>query len=260
MKLTYEKANELLQGRWKSSRKVDNNTYLMRCPFNDDIMLKLHKTFIITFQKDGTIKYNTGGWKTRTTKDRLNKFSNLRLWQDRGVWYFKEKWNDFMYSYDDIKTLVFEDGLTQNPDRTFDKSTLGKDPKATFKLRKRVAKYANDYITAFRAGKVPAPSNGDCIFCHMVDVETNKPIKDASHIMSHISEKYYVPSLIVNAIDWRGSKANHWMLQEVWENKSDKLKLLELINNHNGIFGDWQWKQITTTLKRYILRELGEVG
>lgn len=69
----------------RNRRKLANNTYLER---RDDltIAVKLHATDVVTFTPEGTM-LNTGGWFTSTTKDRINSYSPLKVYSEKGVWY-----------------------------------------------------------------------------------------------------------------------------------------------------------------------------
>lgn len=71
----------------RDRRKLGNNTYLER-RVNGDIAVKLHGTDVLTFKPDGSVVYNTGGWHTVTTKDRMNSYGadGCFIWQDKGVW------------------------------------------------------------------------------------------------------------------------------------------------------------------------------
>jgi len=90
--MTYKKADSLLQGRCKKSRKLTNNTYLERD--GKDICVRLHRTNILRFKPDGRIIVVTGGWETVTTKDRINRYlpGNYRISQHSHVWYWHEGW------------------------------------------------------------------------------------------------------------------------------------------------------------------------
>jgi hypothetical protein len=70
--MNYSSADAMLQGRCRESRKLGNNTYLLRG--NDEIAVKLHATHVLTFFKNGSIRIATGGWNTNTTKDRINSY------------------------------------------------------------------------------------------------------------------------------------------------------------------------------------------
>ena len=80
----YSEALTLLNGR--KSRKVAGNTVLS---LNDkgDIDLTFHQTKIITYFKDGGHDLFSGGYRTVTTKRRMNQFTRCQIVQRRGAWY-----------------------------------------------------------------------------------------------------------------------------------------------------------------------------
>lgn len=69
------------------AKRIENNTYEI---INDDgsRAIRLHDTDIITFTNKGTIILSSGGWQTKTTKDRLNKYlpDNIRINQKNYNW------------------------------------------------------------------------------------------------------------------------------------------------------------------------------
>ena len=70
-RITKEQSIESIKHDLMSSKKIGNNTF--EVVYKDDTRaIRFHKTNVITF---GTDRYtlNTGGWKTATTKDRINK-------------------------------------------------------------------------------------------------------------------------------------------------------------------------------------------
>jgi hypothetical protein len=87
--MNFTQANDLLQGRNKESRKLENNTYLIRKSW-DVIAIRLHATEIITFYADGKTEVQTGGWQTPTTKARLNDYLNLGIYQHKGEWFLRD--------------------------------------------------------------------------------------------------------------------------------------------------------------------------
>ena len=98
--MTLAEAISRLNGR--SSKKVGNNTYLES---GDDgaVHLKLHSTRIISWNADGTVKVNSGGWRTVTTKARLNAFLD-------GAEVFQKNFDWFVMVGG--KVIEFEDGMT----------------------------------------------------------------------------------------------------------------------------------------------------
>jgi hypothetical protein len=82
--LNFEQATEKLGN--KTSRKLENNTYLERLD-NDTLGVRLHRTYVVKIHRDGTFTLDNGGWRTVTTKDRINSYAPVRLYQQKHVWY-----------------------------------------------------------------------------------------------------------------------------------------------------------------------------
>jgi hypothetical protein len=73
--MNYAEAVAMLTGRCKTRRRLDNNTYLWRDSEDSSVVaIRLHATDILEFKQNGSIKVNTGGWNTVTTRDRLNRY------------------------------------------------------------------------------------------------------------------------------------------------------------------------------------------
>jgi len=84
--MNYLKANDQLSGRCKDRRKIANNTYLERRA-NGNIALRLHNTDVLTFSPNGDVRFDSGGWLTVTTKQRMNEFQDVaKIWSTKGVW------------------------------------------------------------------------------------------------------------------------------------------------------------------------------
>ena len=103
--LTYNKALTLL-GK-KDSRKLQNQTYLIRDPYDKDIYIRHWNTNIINYKPDRSIVLNLRGWHTVTTKERVRTYTPVHLYSDRGT---LAVWDKEDISY------VFEDGVTLQPD------------------------------------------------------------------------------------------------------------------------------------------------
>lgn len=78
---------------------------------------------------------------------------------------------------------------------------LRRHERAVEKMHKRIEKYLDGYIAALSKG-MPMPSGGDCWYCAlrnesgtMGDITGN-----TDHLLSHMEERYYVPTLAVNAL------------------------------------------------------------
>ncbi len=233
--MDYHAAKELAETR---KRKIDHNTYLETDSAPDSYGIRLHATRILQFNSDGSVILDSGGWQTVTTKDRLNKFlpSGYRVWQEARVWYLSHMPN----GWDNSNPIPFADRMVINPDGTV--SGQGEDPKAKLRLKRRIDRYAKAYIEALDLGNVPAPSAGDCWFCSLFQGQT----ADASHLTSHMEEKYFVPSLLVNALKaFPQSRAAEWYLAAKWQGGDDP----------GQSFGGIAQDQLRKALRRYMYRQ-----
>lgn len=101
-------ADRALQG--KQERKLGYQTWLERDSVGDDIYVRHHRTRIVTFMRDGRVRVTTGGWMSKTTRDRINDFVPwLHLYQRKGEW--------LMGALDDAE---FYDGIVFNADHEVD--------------------------------------------------------------------------------------------------------------------------------------------
>ena len=87
--MTFQQAVELLSSprlRDDRIRKIGNNTYLVRRG-PSAIAIRLHATDVVTIYSDGTYALNSNGWRTPTTKERINKYGPVRVYQKKRKWY-----------------------------------------------------------------------------------------------------------------------------------------------------------------------------
>lgn len=68
---TYQDAMEIIGNR--TQKKVANNTYLVALP--DSIGVRLHDTIVVQLYANGQVSFNSGGYQTSTTKNRMQRFS-----------------------------------------------------------------------------------------------------------------------------------------------------------------------------------------
>jgi len=112
--MSYEDVKIILKDR--GSKKIANNTYLYSHP--DGIVMNLHGNRIATFTKEYIRLSSAYGWRTRTTKHRLNMAlamarvpNYVRIYQHDWVWYLG--WYDPKYDavlFDGIK-VDYEGGI-----------------------------------------------------------------------------------------------------------------------------------------------------
>lgn len=206
--MNHTNAKELLAKR--DSKKLANNTYLKRRE-NGDIAVMLHQTDIITLKPDYAV-LNSGGWRTVTTKARLNAYSLAGISQKQSVWYL----HDGSAYYDGVK--VNYDGQVLTPIPASDTE------QATKALKKNIKQYVDGFITHIQAGKLDQPSAGDCWLC--LSTIGGATRDSQAHLLEHISENYYVPSLLLNAIKakkyaspetifWMIQRREHWLVRRI---------------------------------------------
>ena len=164
--MMYQELDSKLQGRCRESRKVGNNTYLIR--HDDYIAVRLHNTEVVRAYPNGDIILDSGGWHTPTTKDRMNQYVSNRIWQEAGRWYLRHDGKQYLYADRVIKAEV-----------------------------SKYAKLCADSVP------LPQPAAGDCFYCHMQTTDGESlgdAVKDVHHLKSHMIEGYVVPSLVYNAL------------------------------------------------------------
>ena len=85
--MTHSEAIKMVRGKTnRDSRKVGNNTYAEILP-DGSVGIMLHSTYVVKIHPDNSATLNSGGWHTSTTKDRINQYSPVRVYQRKGEWY-----------------------------------------------------------------------------------------------------------------------------------------------------------------------------
>lgn len=89
----WHQANTFLGKR--DERKAGNNTTVERTTYSDSIYVRLHSTIIVEYfgpesPNHGSVLLNSGGWHSVTTKQRMNLFTHLSIYQRDFVWYVVE--------------------------------------------------------------------------------------------------------------------------------------------------------------------------
>lgn len=193
--MNYSTLSALLQGRNYNRRKLKNNTYAERRD-NQAIAIRLHNTDILTFHQDGKIVVTSGGWKTVTTKARLNEYlEDYGISQEKGLWSWVKRGNGWeaVAVFTDGDAIVDGELHPQNASNQKEKN-----------LRKKIMAYAKLYVDAI---PMNPPDGGDCWFCCMT-TENKTSLGEATgntdHLLSHIKEKYVVPSLAYHALKSKG--------------------------------------------------------
>jgi hypothetical protein len=101
--LTYARARELLLTAkdMANGKPIANNTRLH--DRGGYIAVRLHNTDIVDIYPDGKYVLHTGGWQTVTTKDRINSYAPVHIYQRKHVWYMADR---------NGNQIEFHDGMT----------------------------------------------------------------------------------------------------------------------------------------------------
>lgn len=178
---------EIIEGvkNIETATKVANNTVKCKLTTGENIVI-LHNTIVVS-EKNGVYTLNSGGWRTNTTKDRINQYSPARVYQRNSLWY--------------IGDSLFYDGIKiNNKNEVVSKVvTPEKVEKKTNKIKLKIKKFC-DLITK---DNLPIPNGGDCWYCYMrtkSGESMGDAFKDHSHLLNHITDSYVHGSLLVNAM------------------------------------------------------------
>ena len=88
--MTHAEATKMVLGkRNRGERKVGNNTYAY-IEYDGSVSIALHGTVVVRFFQNGLVQLNSGGWRTHTTKDRINQYSPVGVYQKKGEWFLRD--------------------------------------------------------------------------------------------------------------------------------------------------------------------------
>jgi hypothetical protein len=207
--MNYQTAKETFEtAKDKSTGKpLENNTRLIRTIRGYGV--KLHNTVVVEFLPNGAFVLNTGGWKTMTTKDRINGYSPCKVYSNKGLW--------LLYP----SMVPFVDGMRINADGSipakYTKKAEQKAKKETA-LRNKIKEYAKGFGAWVTTDEAKANTGiGDCLFCRMQGYSAT------DHLLTHIKEKYYMKSMLYNALKDQGYGDPVCMLRLIFAQKDKRL-------------------------------------
>ena len=209
----YSVAMHLLNGR--KHRKVANNTYA-RLEDDGRIVVKLHDTDILTYHPNGEVEYQSGGWLTPTTKERMNSFGarGVIISQDKGRWFV---YGHKQWSVERGLLSDYYDGLRIRDGQVTTKVAHAVDPDKKIKaaIDRYVKGYTDEEIKRLVEKAQEHGTAGDCFFCGM-QTEDGTPLGEAqgdhSHLREHVKENYRMVTLAYNAVKAAGSSRPEYVL------------------------------------------------
>jgi hypothetical protein len=88
---SYQTAKEFIRrGRAHTIRRVPGiRSTAVQILATGEIAVKYHGTVVVLYCQDGSIVLNSGGFRTSTTKARINSFANVFVFQRKFVWYLE---------------------------------------------------------------------------------------------------------------------------------------------------------------------------
>ena len=100
---TFAKARNKAAGKF-----LQGNTRLIHLE-NGDYAVLFHQTNVVTIHADGSYTLRNDGHWTKTTKERINQYSPVHIWQKKGDWFiwFSEKVS--IPFYDGIRIIPGEE-------------------------------------------------------------------------------------------------------------------------------------------------------
>jgi len=233
------------------------------------IYIVYHGTSIVCLSPNGDITLSTGGWRSFTTKARINEVlpRGWSLYSDLGVWYLSDPWK---------RKHVFADGMTI---KYRGKKVIGAGqpirPKDLKNLKAKIRNYAVEYVRRLRGWQLMEPSDTECPHCHERlhrDLHDAPPtslqclahhgntkglgrpkgdvLGDITHIQQHIYEAVCPSSMIINAALELGAGPVARTL--IVERLSSSV-----INTLSNYTEDVAAIQLERTLTRYLRRRYG---
>lgn len=191
------------RGKVRDSLGLENNTVAVRRP--DGIAVRLHETDVVTFRDDGTVVLDSGGWDTLTTRDRLHRYApGASVGRRDGATRVTVGGRSFF----------FVDGFHYRPEtgEVLTDPALLDELEARAELLKAAKRAARKWVRSMDAdeartlGEKLAASDfaGDCFYCL-------GQVSGAGHVALHLHERYFVPSLFVNALraKWGADAGRH---------------------------------------------------
>lgn len=150
------------------------------------IAIRYHDTDVLTWNVDGSITLDSGGFYTHTTKERINEFSSLTglsVYQEKSIWYVSIRGTG--------EVLDFYDGITFQKGKNGLK-LVGKakpvDTKELARLKRRIAKF----VKLVDSNDTIYPEAGDCWGCMIFNSD--------DCLEGHLDEGYLHGTLIVKAL------------------------------------------------------------
>lgn len=193
---TYESWDEYLGDKPKRTIKRSWMPTWAERMGDDVIAIGLNETYIMFFRPDNTVELRTDGWKTVTTKDRMNDYlpQGWHVYQEKREWYVRNWRTDEVWPFAEGITIDYANETVHGE----------ADPELEDERRlrdKRIKKYAKGFAEALAKSELRWGGAGDCWMC--VGMFGDEAQVATDHLESHFEEKYYVGALLKNAVAFK---------------------------------------------------------
>jgi hypothetical protein len=200
---TYRDLDEWLGSR--DAKKLAHNTTAERRPLpdGDAIAVRLHSTDVVTFHADNTITLNSGGWRTVTTKDRINAVlpAPLKVYSSDGVWTLQRMGNAPAVVSEFYDGMRFDRHGAMVTDVLVDSGREQKRLKR--EIGRYVARYSDEEIARLMADAAENGTTGDCLACQLAMGADGSPL-GIDHLSLHMEEGYTMATLAYHAVQRAG--------------------------------------------------------
>lgn len=190
-----------------SSRKLTGNSTASYVTADGVERIKYHDTVVLETAKNGTITLNSGGFRTVTTKARINKYQNVcRVDSHNGKWIVCPRG-----TWGGPNSIPFVDGMRIAKSGKVlggraARSKAARELKRIKAVKIKIAAYCKALATLLSEKGIPQPNGGDCWICK--SAHGREP---GSCIASHLDEGYIHGTLLHAALTFAGRNAAHWM-------------------------------------------------
>jgi len=176
------------------------------------IGVRYHDTFVLIWNEDGSIELYTRGYRTMTTRRRMNTYlpKPWEIHTEGGVWYLSEG------SFGSLRS-VFVEGITLTPDAPCHEDVVyqPRDGEEEKKLilweREAVRTYAARYVGLLWAGRLATPTPAQCLQCFENDLPALR-YATTNHLRRHVLANTYPSMVIINALKAAGYK--DWVMPQ----------------------------------------------
>lgn len=227
--------DHLLNGR--QTKRLAGRATVARRESDGSVAVRYHSTDILTARPDGSIVLNTGGFKSVTTKAKINTYLPAgvpRVWQSDGLWTIGGK--------------GFRDGMIIGRRGGIKGAASESDAAATRKLVREINRHAKRCGDAL---PLKMPSGGDDWFSFFT-TNDGKSLGEATgntdHLRSNMAEGYVVPSLV-----WRA------LVSVGYDPKSNGCVFASVFGG--GVASDrWARSVVVRAVRRYLKARFGLAG